>query len=65
MSDYCFDGQMPNFRSSDGLKNVKIDPDNNQITITDISNNKILNINSQQLSNNSGQSLFLPISIQQ
>ena len=58
MSDYFFDGQMPNYRSSDGLKNVKIDPDNNQITITDISNNKILNINSQQLSNNSGQSLL-------
>ena len=49
---------MPNYRSSDGLKNDKIDPDNNQITITDISNNKILNINSQQLSNKRVIKLF-------
>ena len=58
MSDYYLDGQIPSYRSSDLTKTVKIDPDNNQITITDTISNKVLNISSQQLSNNSGQSLL-------
>ena len=58
MSDYFFDGQVPNYRSSDLTKSVKIDPDNNSIVINDTTSGKILNINSQQLSNNSGQSLL-------
>ena len=58
MSDYFFDGQIPSYRSSDLTKSVKIDPDNNSIVINDTISGKILNINSQQLSNNSGQSLL-------
>ena len=58
MSDYYLDGQIPSYRSSDLTKTVKIDPESNQITITDTITNKVLNINSQQLSNNSGQSLL-------
>ena len=58
MSDYFLDGQIPSYRSSDLTKTVKINPDNNQITITDTISNKVLNISSQQLSNNSGQSLL-------
>ena len=58
MSDYFFDGQIPSYRSSDLTKSVKIDPDNNSIIINDTTTNKILNINAQQLSNNSGQSLL-------
>jgi len=58
MSDYFFDGQIPSYRSSDLTKSVKIDPDNNSIIINDTITNKILNINAQQLSNNSGQSLL-------
>jgi len=56
MADYFYDNIKPNYTF--GTKNIKIDPDNNQITISDTSINKILNINSQQLSNNSGQSLL-------
>ena len=58
MSDYFFDGQIPSYRSSDLTKSVKIDPDSNSIIINDSVSGKILNINSQQLSNNSGQSLL-------
>jgi len=56
MSDYFYDGIMPNYTI--GTKNIKIDPTNNTLTISDSSINKVLNINSQQLSNNSGQSLL-------
>ena len=58
MSDNFFDGQIPSYRSSYLTKSVKIDPDNNSIIINDTITNKILNINAQQLSNNSGQSLL-------
>ena len=58
MSDYFLDGQIPSYRSSDLTKSVKIDPDSNSIIINDTTSGKILNINSQQLSNNSGQSLL-------
>ena len=58
MSDYFFDGQIPSYRSSDLTKSVKIDPDNNSIIINDTITNKILNINAQQLSNNSGKSFL-------
>ena len=58
MSDYFFDGQIPSYRSSDLTKSVTIDPDSNSIIINDTISGKILNINSQQLSNNSGQSLL-------
>ena len=56
MADYYYDSIKPNYRF--GTKNITIDPDNNQITLSDTSINKVLNINSQQLSNNSGQSLL-------
>ena len=49
MSDYFFDGQIQNYTS--GTKNIKIDPINNQIVISDSSIPKTLTINSQQLSN--------------
>lgn len=56
MSDYYYDNIKPNYRL--GTKNIIIDPDNNQLTLSDTSINKVLNINSEQLSNNSGQSLL-------
>lgn len=56
MANYYYDNIKPNYRF--GTKNITIDPDNNQITLSDTSINKVLNINSQQLSNNSGQSLL-------
>ena len=56
MANYYYDNIKPNYTF--GTKNITIDPDNNQITLSDTSINKVLNINSQQLSNNSGQSLL-------
>jgi len=56
MADYFFTGQIPNYTFD--TKNIKIDPETNSIIISDSSINKVLNINSQQLSNNTGQSLL-------
>ena len=56
MADYFFTGQIPNYTYD--TKNIKIDPETNSIIISDSSINKVLNINSQQLSNNTGQSLL-------
>ena len=61
MSDYYLDGQIPSYRSSDLTKSIKIDPDNNLITISDTTANKTLNIDSQQLSNGIQTLLFTDI----
>lgn len=58
MSNYFYDGQIPNYRSDDLTKSITIQPETNTIQITDTTTNKILNINSVQLSNNSNQSLL-------
>ena len=58
MANYYFDGQIPNYRSDDLTKSITIIPQSNILQISDTSINKVLNINSQQLSNNSGQSLL-------
>ena len=59
MSDYFFDGQIPNYTL--GTKNIKIDPINNQIVISDSSIPKTLTINSQQLSNGTQSLIFTDI----
>lgn len=58
MSNYFYDGQIPNYRSDDLTKSITIQPDTNTIQIMDTITNKILNINSVQLSNNSNQNLL-------
>jgi len=58
MSDYFFDGQVPNYRSADSTKSIKIDPVNNQIVINDSTIPKTLTINSQQFSNGTNNLLF-------
>ena len=56
MAEYFYNGIKPNY--SFGTKNIKLDPDNNQITISDSSINKTININSEKFSNNSGEELL-------
>jgi hypothetical protein len=56
MAEYFYNGIKPNYTF--GTKNIKLDPDNNQITISDTSINKVININSEKFSNNSGQELL-------
>jgi hypothetical protein len=56
MADYFYNGIKPNYTV--GTKNIILDPELNQITMIDTSINKVLNMNSERFSNNSGQSLL-------
>lgn len=57
MSEYYYDGIAPVYRSQNQIKSVKINPELNEISFIDLSLNTVLKLDSQQFSNNSGQSL--------
>jgi hypothetical protein len=58
MASSLVEGVSQLYRSADTTKTVTIDPDLNSLVLSDTVTNKVLTINSQQLSNNSGQSLL-------
>ena len=55
---YITEGAYQMYRNNSGTQSISIDPDLNSLVLSDMVSNKVLTINSQQLSNNSGQSLL-------
>jgi len=51
MSNYFFDGIIPNYRNNNNTTNIKLDTANNQITIENTNINKTITINSEEFSN--------------